>query len=304
MVPFSTSPCGKVQSRCEWSFDLEAPLMPAMSLFWLRLAVLLYAVGLLDASLTLLRKRTRLFEPALVCFQIGIVFHFVSVVETSVAMRHLAANNFFETASLCALVFGLVFLFIHWRYRFEGLSLFIFPLVFLLTLIGTMGSPVAGWADTRVRDAWLMAHILLVLLGYAGLLISAGGAIFYLLQEQRLKKKQTSGGLLGLIPSDKLPPLETLDTLITRSMSIGFVAITLAVVAGSTWAFIESGTRWISEAKIAVSLITWGFYLLMVFLRISAGWRGRKAAVLALTVVGFAALTWAAHVGLRPLLER
>jgi ABC-type uncharacterized transport system permease subunit len=280
------------------------PLLPEMSVFWLRLAVVLYAVGLLDAILTLLRRQTALFRVALPLFQVGAVLHFVSIVEHSVAMRHLAANNFFETASLCALLLALVFLFIHWRYQFPRLSVFVFPLVFLLTLIGSMGTPVSGWADPRVRDAWLLAHILLVLIGYAGLLISAGAAIFYLSQERRLKRKQPASSFLSLVPADRLPPLETLDTLITRSMSVGFVAITLAVVAGSTWAFIESGTRWISEAKIAVSLVTWGFYLLMMFLRISAGWRGRKAAVLALTVVGFAALTWAAHVGLRPLIER
>lgn len=278
--------------------------MPAMSLFWLRLAAVLYSFGLIDSILTVLRKQTRFNRLAMICFQAGMVFQFVAIVEHSVALRHLAANNFFETATLCAFVFAIVFLFIHWRYEFEGLSIIVFPLVFLMTLIGSMGTPVSGWADNRVRDAWLLAHILLVLLGYAGLLISAGGAVFYLLQERKLKRKKSDSGFWGLIPSDRLPPLETLDTLITRAMSVGFVAITLAVVAGSTWAFIESGTKWISEAKIAVSLITWGFYLLMMFLRISAGWRGRKAAILALLVVGFAALTWAAHVGLRPLIER
>ena len=41
----------------------------------------------------------------------------------------------------------------------------------------------------------------------------------------------------------------------------------------------------------------------MIFLRASAGWRGRKAAVMALVVLGCAALTWAAHVGLRPTLD-
>jgi hypothetical protein len=40
----------------------------------------------------------------------------------------------------------------------------------------------------------------------------------------------------------------------------------------------------------------------MVFLRMSAGWRGRKAAVLAIAVLACSAATWAAHVGLRSLL--
>ncbi|WP_321478006.1 cytochrome c biogenesis protein CcsA [uncultured Paludibaculum sp.] len=276
-----------------------------MSLFWLRVAAVLYAAGLVHTFLTVLRRGGRFFPYALAAFHVGVVLHFVSFVEHSVELRHLAANNFYETASLCALIFAVVYLFMEWRYHFAILSIFIFPLVSLLTMISAMGAPMASWEDVRVRNAWLIAHIVLVLVGYAGLLLSAGAAVFYLLQERRLKRKHgNSEDFISMVTPERLPPLETLDTLITRSMSVGFVAVTLAVVAGSSWASIEYGTRWISEAKIVVSLVTWGFYLLMVFLRISAGWRGRKAAVLSLTVLGFAAITWAAHVGLRPLLAK
>ena len=160
----------------------------------------------------------------------------------------------------------------------------------------------ARWANQQIRDVWLLVHIVLVLVGYAALLLSAGAALFYLVQERRLKKKEKS--FLAFLDSERVPPLATLDKLITRSMSVGFVAITIAVIAGSTWASIELGVKWISEPKIFVSLVTWGFYLLMLFLRVSAGWRGRKAAILALTVLGFCGLTWAAHVGLRPLMVR
>jgi ABC-type transport system involved in cytochrome c biogenesis permease subunit len=65
---------------------------------------------------------------------------------------------------------------------------------------------------------------------------------------------------------------------------------------------VESGTRWISDPKIQLSFLTWLLCLLMIFLRASAGWRGRKAALMAIVVLGCSALTWAAHVGLRPTL--
>jgi ABC-type uncharacterized transport system permease subunit len=258
-------------------------------------------VGLFDAMWTVLRRDNRFFRPALSAFQVAVVFQFVAIVEHSVELRHIAANNFFQTATLCAFLFAVVFLVVFYKYSFAGLSIFVFPLVAVLTLLGSMGTPVATWADGRLRDAWLLTHIVLVLMGFAGLLLCATAALFYLIQERRLKQK--GAGMKWLL-MDNPPPLETLDSLITKSMSVGFVAMTLAVITASTWAFIESGTKWIGEAKIAISLMTWGFYLLMVFLRISAGWRGRKAAILALAVVGFAALTWATHSGLRPLLLR
>ena len=46
-----------------------------------------------------------------------------------------------------------------------------------------------------------------------------------------------------------------------------------------------------------MSFVTWGLCLVMIFMRASAGWRGRKAAVMALVVLGCGALTWVAHVG-------
>ena len=84
-------------------------------------------------------------------------------------------------------------------------------------------------------------------------------------------------------------------------MGLGFVLLTLGVIFAITWASTESGTRWIGDPKIIALVLHLGHLcLLMIVLRVSAGWRGRKAAVMALAVLGCSALTWAAHVGLRP----
>ncbi len=50
----------------------------------------------------------------------------------------------------------------------ESLSVFIFPLVFVMTLVATLGNPVSAWTSPVVRNAWLTVHIVLVLLGYRG----------------------------------------------------------------------------------------------------------------------------------------
>ena len=75
-----------------------------------------------------------------------------------------------------------------------------------------------------------------------------------------------------------------------------------ANVGGSTWGFIELKSAWISQPKIVISFVTWGVYMALVFLRTVAGWRGRKAAIMTITVSGFAAITWAAHARLGNLL--
>lgn len=118
------------------------------------------------------------------------------------------------------------------------------------------------------------------------------------MQERRLKAKRSSTLL------ERLPPLATLDNLVSASMGFGFVLLTLGVIFAITWASVEYQTRWITYPSVQFSLFTWVLCLVMIFLRTSAGWRGRKAAVMALAVLGCAVLTWVAQVGLRPALEK
>jgi ABC-type transport system involved in cytochrome c biogenesis permease subunit len=264
-----------------------------MSVLWLRTAAALYSCGLLYALIYLFQKSTRLFKPALVAFTIGTVFHLVSIVEFRAATGHLPLNNFYETSSMCAFLIALLFLFVYSYYQLAIFSVCLFPLVFFMTLIGATEFPVGRWSNPQIRNAWLIVHIAAVLIGYAALVVAAVASIYYLLQERQLKRKKVS-------PSgNRLPPLATLDRVITQCMNAGFVFITVGTVTGVIWAFIESGTRWITDPKIAFFLFTWAFYLAMIFLRVSAGWRGRRMAWLAVSVLGCSIITWATHVGLR-----
>ncbi len=270
--------------------------MAEMSVIWLRVAAALYSLGLLHAILTLVRRREQLSLVAIGASAVGAIFHFVSIIEEGILKNHCPITNFYEDLSMCTFLVVLIFLFVYWRYKLESLSVFIFPLVFVATLVATMGNPVSAWSSPVVRDVWLTVHIVLVLLGIAALLFTAVGSVLYIFQERELKSKKPRKFYY------RLPPLGTLDDLISKSMAIGFVLMTLAVIAASTWAYIEHKTAWISQPAIAISFFTWGIYLALVCLRTTAGWRGRKAAIMTVTVLGFSAITWAAHARLGHLL--
>jgi ABC-type uncharacterized transport system permease subunit len=273
------------------------------SLFWLRVAAVLYSFGLAHSTLVLVRRSAPLLPAALTAFAVGAILHFVSLTERGLAAHRLPIGNYYESVSFCAFVVAVVFLFVYWRYQFSSAAVAVFPLVSVMTVIATLETPVGGWANAEVRGWWLAVHVMLILLGYAGMVITALASVFYLVQEKRLKKKKLpAAGVSRWL--DRLPPLHTLDLLTSRAMGFGFAFVTLGLVVGSTWAFIESGHRWLGETRITFAFVTWAFYLLMVFLRAAAGWRGRKAALLAITVLGCSALTWAAHVGLRDVLAR
>jgi ABC-type uncharacterized transport system permease subunit len=272
--------------------------MQDMSLFWLRVAAVLYSFGLVYVADFLLRRSTSLFRPALIAFATASVFHFVAIVEQSVANGHLAAQDFQQTLTLLALLLAIVFLVINWIYDFASLGLIAFPLVSMLTLLGATSKSLGPWPNSGLRDAGLLVHVLLNIGGFTCTLFMALASIFYLVQENHLKTKQPSKFF------HRLPPLHTLDQLASRAMIAGFVFTTLGVIGGSAWAYMESGTRWIGEGKVHISLFTWCFYLAVVYLRTNAGWRGRRAAFLAFYVLLFSTLTWISHTGLRPLLAK
>src|SRR5262245_12119255 len=159
--------------------------MAEMPVIWLRVAAALYSLGLVHAILTLVRRREHFFRLALGAFSLGTVFHFVSIIEEGLRNGRIPIANFYETLSLCAFLVGVLFLLVHWRYRkVEGLSIFIFPLMFVTALVATLGNPVSAWSSPIVRDAWLTIHIVLVLLGYAALVFTAAASLIYLFQER------------------------------------------------------------------------------------------------------------------------
>ncbi len=162
--------------------------MHDMAVFWLRLATALYGVGLLHVMAVLLRRKAGFLKPALFAFLVGAVLHFVAIVEMATAIGHLPVDNFFESVTVCAFLIAVLFLFVYWRYDAASLSVCIFPLVFVMAQVGAMETPIV-LASTNVR-ALLLIHVMMVLLGYAALLLTAVASVFYLIQERQLKRKK------------------------------------------------------------------------------------------------------------------
>jgi ABC-type uncharacterized transport system permease subunit len=268
------------------------------SVLWLRVAAGLYSIGLIYAILTLVQRRRHLYQIALGAFALGGVFHFVSIVDQAIAAGHFPASNIFESLSLCAFAVTGIFLVTSLRYPLESLSAFIFPLVFMMTLAAALSTPVGNWTSPVMRNAWLIAHVVAALMGYAALTFAAVAALLYLYQERQLKQKAPD------VWTRRLPPLGTLDEIISRSIAAGFAFVTAGMLAGTVWAFVEFGTKWVTNPSIGLAYVTWSIYLALVFFRAGAGWRGRKAAILALIALGCSAMTWAAHSRLEYMLNQ
>ena len=104
----------------------------------------------------------------------------------------------------------------------------------------------------------------------------------YLVQEHQLKSKR-----IGAI-TQRLPSLKVLDDLNYQSLTYGFPLLTLGIITGAIWAEYAWGRYWNWDPKETWSLITWLFYAALLHQRLTVGWRGRKAAIMA--IIGFLAV--------------
>jgi len=252
-------------------------ILPPMHVQLLRLALGLYSVGLLHSVFTVLRKKQTFFKPAVVATVIGFAFHAISIAMRANELKSFAPTQPYESFSLFAALAVLAFLIVYWKYKIPSVGTFAFPAIFVMTFIATVTYNSLDSVPEMLRSRWLYIHTPLVILGYVALFIAFLAAVLYLIQERELKAKR--------VFYNRLPSLEICDDLAYRSLAIGFPLMTLGILSGALWAQQKWGGAWISDSKILLAFLTWLIYLLLINYRLIAGWRGKKAAYLA--IAGF-----------------
>ena len=78
------------------------------------------------------------------------------------------------------------------------------------------------------------------------------------------------------------PSADAIDRAAYRMHAFAFPIWTFAVIAGAIWAENAWGRYWGWDPKETWAFITWLVYACYLHARATAGWRGRKAAYLAL----------------------
>src|SRR5271165_886706 len=260
-----------------------------MPLVWLRVAVAFYAVGLLYSLLLLGKKGNllaRVVEPAV---GFGLIFHFVSLVEYTVLIGRLSWASIHYSESLLAFLAMVVFFVFFVGYRTTTPGIVIFPIVFILTFISAIGQNPVMITSPLLRNGWIFVHIVLIFTGYAGLFLSFGASLLYLVQERSLKAKRQTALLTWL------PPLQTIDDIGYRALLFGFPFMTFGLVTGSVLAIEKYGPMFFYDPKILLSFMMWAVYMLLLYTRWSSGWRGRRAAFMATFAFVIAISAWAAN---------
>ncbi|MEW2582778.1 c-type cytochrome biogenesis protein CcsB [Streptomyces virginiae] len=143
-----------------------------------------------------------------------------------------------------------------------------------------------------LHSYWLWIHVSTAIFCGAVFYLGAAGAVLYLFRDS-YEAKLAGGGKPGRIASsvmERLPSAASLDKFSYRINAAVFPLWTFTIIAGAIWAGDAWGRYWGWDPKEVWSFVTWVAYACYLHARATAGWKGRKAAYLAL--FAFACWIW------------
>ncbi|MGV8933231.1 MAG: cytochrome C assembly family protein [Gallionellaceae bacterium] len=186
----------------------------------------------------------------------------------------------------------LVYWMAHFFYPIASLKALVLPLAGVGVLLLLM-FPAARIAPQPT--SWLFdAHVLVAMLAYSLFTIAALHAVLMSLVENSLHKARLPALLKNL------PPLLTMETLLFRIITTGFVLLTLTLLSGGIFSEQIFGKAWQFNHKVLFGFISWLAFATLLVGHHFYGWRGRKAVNWTISGFGFLLL---AYIGSQFVLE-
>lgn len=239
-----------------------------------------YAAGMLGAIATLVTKRQGFFTAAVASMVLGLGFHTADLGIDIWRDGHLPLYGAQEVCSFLGWALVLYFLIVQWRFPTRALAGLLFPTATALTTISAIASPIDSTPEALADDPLLFSvHAGLVLLAYAAFFTMFMAAVLYIVQEREIKGKH-----FGAV-FHRLPSLDTCDSIGVRALWAGFVMLTAGIAIGMVWSWQRNGRVWLGEPIEVFAVCSWLVYFGLLHFRVTAGLRGRRAAIGA--IVGF-----------------
>jgi cytochrome c-type biogenesis protein CcsB len=300
----------------------------AVSNFAFGLALVLYIVAMAAYFHHLAFRRELVGRAATALAFAGLAAHTLSVVARGVAAGRVPWGNMYEYSSMVGLLAVAAYLLVVERvWKVRALGAFALGAAVLVMAGAILLYVPPGPLVPALNSYWIRIHVVAAMTGSALFMLGTVFTVLYLVKDARERRHARralaservpamAGARGGGLPEDhvpspdepaagspgtasrpdtasgrwRLPPAGSLDRLAYRTIAFGFFIWTFAVIAGAIWAEEAWGRYWGWDPKETWSFITWTIFAAYLHARATVGWRGRRAAVLALA--GFAALAF------------
>jgi cytochrome c-type biogenesis protein CcsB len=280
---------------------------------WLYLGAMVLSFAYLAA------RRDLLWVTARVVAIAGATANLLSIAARGMAADRVPWGNMFEYSTVLAfLVVVGTLVFVEGVAKIKTLTGFTLMFSVLTLAIAAMFFPVEpSPLQPALNSYWIKIHVVAAITGSSLFAIGGIATILFLIKDRSERRSLTvhrdrapapiMGGAVEVdAPHDLLPDPEgaggaaeprhggilpsaaALDRVAYRVIAFAFPIWTFAVIAGAIWAQQAWGRYWGWDPKETWSFVTWTIFAGYLHARSTAGWKGRRAAVIA--VVGFISL--------------
>ena len=205
----------------------------------------------------------------------------------AVVTRGLAAGrppwgNMYEFVTSAIALVVVVYLLCLWKWgmRWLGIGVTLLAALMLGLAVTVFYVDVAPLVPA-LHSVWFVIHIIAAVIAAAGFNVAGVASLLYIVrswaEDRAIRRGDDLTGYLA-----KLPSLKGLDTFAHRMHAFAFPIWTFTIVAGAIWAQYAWGRFWNWDPKETWSFITWVIYAGYLHASLTAGWRGRPAAAIAL----------------------
>ncbi len=244
-------------------------------------AFALYTLSAVHYLLLLVKGKDSVGKVGLYSARIGFVVNLIFLLlilvdqSTSVLFTKKGAFSLFSISTVS------VFLYFSTKHKIPVIGPFMMPWASLFMGIAAFSSGIPKMAFPVGVSGTV--HILSAFIAYASFIFSAFASIVYLVLDFQLKRKTIS------IFYHKVPSLPLMESIVYKSLAIGFTFITLSMFAGAVWSQKLFGTYWSWHPKQVATLISWFIYASILHLYVSGKWKGKRICYLSL--IGVVLLT-------------
>ncbi len=221
---------------------------------------------------------------------LGFLLEFGGVLTRALSVERAPWGNMYEfniTFSTVAVGVYLALLGLGKNVRWLGLVL-ITSILLDLGLAVTVLYTESDQLVPALQSYWLYIHVSTAIFCGAVFYLGAVSSLLYLFKDG-YESKLARGGTPGRFADsvlDRLPAAASLDKFAYRVNAAVFPLWTFTIIAGAIWAGDAWGRYWGWDPKEIWSFVTWIVYAAYLHARATAGWKGRKAACLALLAFG------------------
>lgn len=204
----------------------------------------------------------------------GLGLHSAFLIILCVKSKNLPINTLFESSVFFLILIVFITIVTKYLYKLQSLTPFVMPIITVFAMASILLLKNKLTLSNDLAKFWQIAHIIPIFMGYAAFMVSFILSIMYLTQERQLKTKN-----FGVL-FNSLPSLETLDTLMWKTITFGFPLLTIGLVTGTIWAKTSNilGELWYLDSKVLLGAFTWLVYAALLHLRLGASFHGTKVA--------------------------